>query len=78
MGEAAKAKKRRSKASNSFIKNREDLVVDKGVLSDSSEDFDSDLDVSVNGIITEADNLMPIRVLNVLGQRLDLYESKSS
>ena len=78
MGKAAKAKKRRSKAANSFIKNREDSVVDKGVLSDSCEDFDSDLDVSVDGIITEADNLMSIRVLNVLGQRLDIYESKSS
>ena len=86
MGKGAKEKKRRKKAFRSSkpsvasVKGGNVLAADRSNISDASEDDDdddSDADLSEDGIISEADNMMSIRILNVLGQRLDFYESKS-
>ena len=74
MGKGAKEKKRRKKAFRSSkpsvasVKGGNVLAADRSNISDASEDDDdddSDADHSEDGIISEADNMMSIRILNV-------------
>lgn len=66
MGKVGKAKKQRIKANTTFANNR-----DADVSIHDSDDSDGDSDSTF-----ESDLTCSIRLLNVLGQRLDIYESK--
>ena len=75
MGKAAKAKKRRSKAAPAFYKNRPEALTSTEISSDSSDDDSSGAEADGNA--ANSDALVSIQILNVLGRRLDIYESKS-
>lgn len=76
MGKAGKAKKQRSKAANSSFKGQHEVEVLAGETNEEN-DCDSDGDVEQSDSSQEKDLLLSIGVLNILGHRLDLYESKA-
>jgi hypothetical protein len=68
MGKVGKAKKQRMKATTTF----KDIRAAEIPSIDSEDDSDGDSDSNLDSDLSTS-----IRLLNVLGQRLDIYESKS-
>eukprot|EP00596_Hydrurales_sp_CCMP1899_P000668 CAMPEP_0119033850 /NCGR_PEP_ID=MMETSP1177-20130426/914_1 /TAXON_ID=2985 /ORGANISM="Ochromonas sp, Strain CCMP1899" /LENGTH=520 /DNA_ID=CAMNT_0006990919 /DNA_START=129 /DNA_END=1691 /DNA_ORIENTATION=+ len=68
MGKVGKAKKQRMKATTTF----KDIRAADIPSNDSEDDSDGDSDSNLDSNLSTS-----IRLLNVLGQRLDIYESKS-
>lgn len=75
MGKAAKEKKKRNKALNNQFSKPADILK-KNIITDTpSDDDDSDAD-STTGSSGSTDISESIHILNLLGQRRDIYESK--
>jgi hypothetical protein len=75
MGKAGKAKKQRIKTAATF-KCSIPAGIDPTAVDNDDEDDDNNSDGDHDSK-AESDILSSIRTLNVLGQRLDIYESKS-
>jgi hypothetical protein len=75
MGKAGKAKKQRNKALNSQFRKPSDVFKSDVVIDTPSDDEDSDTEPTT-GSSGSTDISESIRILNVLGQRCDIYESK--
>lgn len=75
MGKAGKAKKQRSKALNSQFRKQVDVLKSEIIVNTPSDDEDSDTE-STTGSSGSTDISESIRILNLLGQRHDIYESK--
>ena len=76
MGKAGKAKKQRSKAANTAFKGKHEVLAVSGDTCEESDGgFDEDEEQSDSSV--KDDIFLSIGVLNILGQRLDLYESKA-
>ena len=79
MGKVSKAKKKRCKAAALLVKSK-DNVVEGTDCSDAAlddENDDDDVDTSDDGAISDADMIVSINILNLVGRRADIYESKS-
>ena len=76
MGKAGKAKKQRIKAASSSFKGLHEVLVGPCDTHEES-DRDSDEDEAQSDSSPKKDILLSIGVLNILGHRQDLYESKA-
>ena len=76
MGKAGKAKKQRSKALNSLVRKQNSILKTDVIIEAPNDDDDSDTESTATGASGSTDISESIRILNLLGQRCDIYESK--
>ena len=77
MGKVSKAKKKRCKAAALLVKSKDNVIEGTDSSDTAVDDDDSDVDTSDSGVISDADMIVSINILNLVGRRSDIYESKS-